>query len=534
MKTWIKVLLVVLCVGGAVASYGDTFLNTLAWTRYVACDNGRMATDDAGNTYFVYISPVNDARKGLLTFLRYDISGNATLVHTSFSTGGPATIASVQTYTTPTGHHNFFVLFSAYTTTHNIDFGEFDDTGSTLLDGNLTGTSTTDLYALNAAIDPSGAFYIAANQVFRGPLYTTSEFMSRTFKPLGGETIQYDSSEAPLSAEFTKQGKWSVSGTDNSTSSVTPRWALVDPSTGIESGSASFPIVDNGTYRYEYEMQNCADSAGLFYSMVTVLEYKDTNLHLPLATNHFLRKYGSGGSIVWTSKSYTGKPEGVVCASPSGSVWAMILLGKDSRTVEQFDANGFLVTHTQDLVVFPGYLQVPDLTGDYFLYTNYNTRKQIVADRLGNAGDLLWTLSTNTYSGAPADNSSYINAVETNGNLYTCALLPANTQVALQRYVKGTTLSTLTGGTVKGGSTYSLKVSLNAPAPTGGTGLILTSNNAKLLFPNGQTSYSTGVPAGSIYILVTMHSSVVSANTPVTVTGNQNGVVRAAAVTVTP
>jgi hypothetical protein len=130
--------------------------------------------------------------------------------------------------------------------------------------------------------------------------------------------------------------------------------------------------------------------------------------------------------------------------------------------------------------------------------------------------------------------------VFTANNVFTAALDLGNATTTqdfeVQRYVFGPTLALLAASSpkVKSGGTVTMKVLLTVPAGQGGVAVKLVSHDPHLLFPNNSTTYSAGLPNGSIYVNVTMHATTVTANTVVSVQGDERGVVKSAAVTITP
>jgi hypothetical protein len=536
MKTSpLKLALILIALCGAAASYGDSFLNTLAWTRYLPTSQGKIGADELGNTYLVYEVPNTvETTKTDLHFVRFDISGNAAALSTPFTfTDIPFTLVSVQASPLINGKRFVYALYEMEGMTSDYPLlVKMDDSGKLIWTESLPGQTGQEYFPLNGFADSTGKYYLATNIEELVVIFIFSTFDTVVYDADGNVLSNtLDNNQAGTTAEMF-QGKWVVTGTGATENQAIPRWCIVDPTTAVESGFAEYPEADNDVNRYDYTLKTCTDSAGFVYVATTITEKSDSTLQI-LLVDHFVRKYRPNGNLVWTSKSLIGGIDTVSSASSGGSVWVLAMNG-NNRTVEQFDPNGNLITHTQNIMPLGTSMMLADPTGSYLLYDDAASPKRLIADRLGNAGDLLWTLSTTTTAGPAMEMSQYVNAFTVNGNLYTAGMLPQTTQIAVQRYVKGSTISTLTGGSAKAGLTFSLKVSLNAPAPAGGLLVKLTDNNAKLLFPNNTTAYSVAIPAGSIYTLVPMHAGTVATSTAVTVTGNQNGVVRSAVVTVVP
>jgi hypothetical protein len=512
----------------------DTFLNTLAWTRYLNGYNGAIGTDELGNTYVIYAA--TDAADNTLTdirFVRYDISGNAAALSTPLTVRGDVQIHCVVPSKIIDGKRHVCVMFTNIVPMAYNAVQAFGVTDSGVFEwGKVFGGNMTFSYqGLNGGIDSNNHFIVGMNMLMASPaIMAIEEFETAVFDLAG--VVQSDSFDLNMNPNFAELvgGKWNVSGFSTS-ASAPARWASVDPSTGTESGFAEYPSVTSGQNQYYYSLHETADAAGFSYVAVTVQLYTNGVHQL---TDHFIRKYRPNGSVVWTSKSFVGAVDSVKCASPGGNIWLAVDNGSYNRNLEQFDPNGNQLTKTLSFYTQQTTVQVPDSTGDYVLANDAGTPKRVIADRVDSTGTLQWTVSTNTTVGPQGYQSAYVSALLTNGNLYACGYLPFVTQFAVQRFVRGSTITALTGGSVKSGLTFSLKMSLSAPAPAGGLAVKLTSNNAKLLFPNNTTIYTAAIPVGSVYGLVTLHAATVTASTAVTITGNQNGVVRPATVTITP
>jgi hypothetical protein len=534
-----KFLLCLFLAGISVFAHADTFLNTLAWTRYLPGVDGGTTADELGNTYLIYEKPSTVVTGDFdIEFVRFDISGNAAALSKPMSIVGTPHLVTVKVTNLIGGKRFVYAYLDVVNTIfeHNYLLIQTDDSG--VFKWSTTfGTSpfVVDSGAIGGGVDSAGTFYIGYDFVGPpgAPLALTSEFGSVSADIHGQSTPAVSSApnEDPTGCDFVK-GKWSVLGTDNTAMATTPRWCVVDAIAGNEVCHVSMPTVDSGTFRYQYSMVSCTDPAGFVYLGITVDEYRDSTNALILR-NHFIRKYTLAGALVWQSKSFLGQANSMTSAS-NGTVWAVALTGESGYSLEQFDNLGNRVTQTPAFSALGQASMVADPTGDYLLFTDPLVNKRLEANRVGLTGTILWNLATSTAGGQNADFSKYISAYECNGNLYTAALLPTNTQIAVQRFVQGSTLSSLSGGTVSGGANFTLKVSLNAPAPTGGLAVKLTCNNANLRFSNGTTAITAAIPVGSIFVNVPMHSLAVAGPTPVILTGNQNGVVRQSVVNLTP
>jgi hypothetical protein len=532
----LKPLLCVAVMLGTIACYADSFLNTLAWTRYTAATHlvdtaldGAMSVDELGNTYFVYDVP--DTIPGVydVHFIRYDTSGNAAAVTMPLNISGTPRINSLQTTKIINGKRYVYALFTVSDSSFlsSIESVQLDDSGHFLWSRTLSPpVSNLSLVGLAGVTDTSGNFDTAIEVSPGGENTGTSPALRTVVYDLNG-LVKHDFSDTSINPNFAQfsAGKWCATGSKNGATSFLPRWVVFDPVTGAESGQGNYPDVTT-TDTYSYTISATSDSAGRVYLAITVVERHVKQL---IRTNHFVRCYTSTGILIWTSKSQNGPCDNIVASTFGAPVW---VTSTANHVVEQYDTNGNLLTNiTPFNPLFQSGMQLPDPTGDYLLFTDPNMIKTLEVQRIGPAGTVLWSGSTTTAQGT---GSQYLNALTVNGNLYTLEVLPAGTQFAVQRYVLGTTISGMIGGTLGSNKSLPVRVNLNSTAPPGGLTVKMTSGNPKLLFPNNSTSYSLAVPAGSVYANVTVHSATVSSTTLVTITGNQNGVVRAAPVTISP
>jgi hypothetical protein len=533
----LKLLCLVAIAAAATATRADTFLNTLAWTRYIPVEEGHIAVDELGNTYVDYITNDAVAKTFTVHFIRYDLSGNGAAVTAPVTRNGSAHVNSVTVTPLIGGKRSVFVLVGGSDSVNAsfIEAVKLNESGVVQWDKFLTTNSDQQfVYPIIGAADPAGDYYIADEFIGTLDNVTGIRFQSIGYDPAGNLLHCYfDTSIIPDSAQWV-QGRWIISGNKNGTNQGAPRWVDFDPTKGTDYGQADYPTVDNLTYKYTYGIQTTTDSAGFVYLLVKVSQYRDSDGSF-VATNHFIRKYSASGSLLWTSKSFPGDALSLTASTYGSPLWVSTLTAGPDH-VEQFDSNGNLLTNNTTFTPFLmlNWYFLPDTTGTYLFYTDATVHKRLNEVRIGPTGSVLWNLSVATTLGGTNSVSSFIDYLEVNGNLYTSLALPSGDQIAIQRYVRGTTISSISGGTVSSNSSLVLKVSLNAVATAGGLVVNMTSSNAKLLFPNNSTAYSLAIPAGSVYANVTVHSGVVAANTTATVSGNQNGVIRAGAVTLIP
>jgi hypothetical protein len=523
----------------AACSQAAPYLNTLAWTRYLNADQAKILVDGSGNTYVVYQSPVLSGTN--VSFLRYDPSGNVTASHSLFTrTSLHCQLEGV--YLSPPSAPKTSLYVTMIEVLPSTDEGTVIDKSD--LSGNVVWQSSFN--QAMAGYSPVGGF-VDSSDNFRlafafvpdsGP---GSKLQMLEFSPTG--TIlsnQANTNMLPSSATFIN-GKWCVCGLDATSNNMfeSGRWGSYDPSTGVDVAGAVFDELDNGTYTYEYGTpRSYVDPAGAVDIGITVTAFRDSD-HQMVATNHFIRRYNLTGSLQWTSPSVAGYATFLTSFGSNNPQYYMRGEYQSPTITEQYDHLGNKVWTTSPLTSNRGFAPVADATGVFEFYEDSVNHKKINFIRVNSAGSVVWTSSLAAGAGGGANIEAYVNdAADVNNNLYSATVLPqaAGNQIVVQRFVPGVALSLLstTGSSFNDGANVPVKVQLNSPAPAGGVLVKLTSSSAKELFSNNTTAYTVAIPAGSLFATVVMHPMAVSANTPVTVLGNQSGVQRAVSFTVTP
>jgi hypothetical protein len=510
-----------------------TFLDTLAWNRYGTAYSVNGGVDSAGNDYVIstfFRSGVYD-----LNVTKYDISGNALFTKTLFSAGG-ANVTLKKVYIPPPANGKQYIYFQTQGATTKLftNFCKFDSNGNLLFVESF-GDSSHDFAPLAMGSDGTND-YVAVEALTSG----------------NTEIVQYDSAvnkihdlAVPIVADEGKffHGKWFLNGFPQGGSSNTVEWEYVDPATGNISGSAQIPTLDNGTNTYAYQARSYVDNNGAVYFGVTVKVYADTNLGTPFATNHFIRCYASNGVQAWSSNSFVGPLFNITGPGSGGPIWTEVAGSGSNFSVETFDLNGNRTLSKSGFVGVCDIAPVSDNTGEYLFWRNVPAQSKLTVQRIDLTGTAKYTnsfvpLPPNTPPpGTDQLPQSFFDGAQTlNGVLYTYCMVSAQSmQSVAQRYVSGTTLSSLSGAASMGSNqSYTLKVQLNNPAPQGGVLVKLTSSSGKLLFPNNSATSSVAIPAGSIFANVTLHSGAVTSATKALVSGNQNGVIRQITITVNP
>jgi hypothetical protein len=514
-----------------------TYLNSLAWSRYVNTTQSLLKVDPAGNTFMVYCVP--NAGGTDVCLIRFDPSGNVTLSKALYHRAS-SEITLYSVFVSPLLDNKQFIYTSLNENTSTYISGAIitksDLAGAVVWQRSFTGP-VNRFYFTGTSVDNTDTFRVAFG-LFNGSNTSLEMFQLGA----AGETV-FDKSNSkilPQKSDFVN-GKWSIVGTDMAPDGgyIGLKWGVYDPSTGSAVTSAKFDDSDNGTYRYSYwSINSYADPAGAIDLCVAVNVYRDSNF-ADLGTFHFIRRYNTTGSLQWVSQSFPGHVREV---ASTGSNDSFFVIGQVSYSnfVECFDHYGNRISRSDTLAGPSTPFSTPcDRLGAYFFSVSFPNLRTVNMSRVDASAQLAWSGTQSSPYGAQQDYSSVSDSVEANNNLY-CAIVQAKQgsgkNTVVQRYVPGITVSALSvsNSSATGGTIVPLKVSLNAPAPAGGMIVVLKSSSDKLIFPNKTTTYSAAIPSGSIYATVMVHPSPVIANTLVTISGNQNGVQRAVSLTITP
>jgi hypothetical protein len=526
-----------------VSSLANPFLNTLAWTRYVACGQVKLVVDSAGNTYMVYSK--NDVNVGTdIDYIKYDPSGNAVssgllvyradqLVDINGVYLSQPTPQTTYIYTTLTETDINTLVDSAV-------FTKCDLAGTQIWQSNYKATGF-DYQTVGGFVDNSDNFW--------GALAVTTDSKTSLLMvetgPTGGSLQQQSTANiGPLRADF-YNGKWCVVGNDETVADPTTsmRWGVYDPSDAHLITGALFDSLNNGTYTYTYMPLNnfYLDPAGAVDLSVNVRATRNSDSKI-IGEKHFVRRYNLTGSMQWVSQSFDNFSQGITSSGSNGPIYVQLDAGfsnmSNQSALQSLDHLGNQSWITSPVPVHAQFYPVSDASGVFTILLDGANSSKIDLTRYDLNGNSVWTY--NFAGGVLSQAYAFCSdAIDTKSNLYIACLYPqkdGSMLADIQRFVQGVALSALSASanSYKGGSIVPVKVLLNSPAPTGGVLVKLTSNSAKALFPNNTTSYSAAIPAGSLYAIVNVHTVAVATNTAVTVLGNQSGVQRAVAFTVTP
>jgi hypothetical protein len=393
------------------------------------------------------------------------------------------------------------------------------------LSGTVEGTHTVDtdpeaVYLCGASLGSDGSTYVVFSSGAASPLATY------IYAPSGGTTTGNDPNIRIGDASLL-HGNWLVTGWDASNNAS---WGLYNTACQRIAG-ATYPSVDNGKDTYVYSLTPAEDAAGNIYLGVEVREYDDVLFEVVLA-NHFVKSFTPAGVLRWTSPSYQGEIYSIA-VNPSGSNVYVVTNQNQYETLDSTGHRQSQITTTTSPIALP---LIADATGVYYARTYFSDKTTSVIDRF-QGGAKVWTGSYTTAAQFTGNSTFVASATNASPNLYLVTMEPASSSTytaIVQRFVSGPALSVISGSnTVANSNGITLKVQLNAPAPSGGLLVKLTSDDGALRFSNNTTAFSLAIPAGSLYANITMTAGSVPFNHYVTIQGNQAGVIRAKAVTVT-
>jgi hypothetical protein len=532
-----KTFVIAGCITLACCSQAGSYLNTLAWSRYVTTSQAKLLVDGAGNTYVIYQTPDIDTGTDV-NYIRYDSAGNVTGSHFLFYRASTQlTIKNV--YISPPTAQKTCLYVSA------TEFSPIYGTAAVVTKSDLAGNQIwqSNYNDVAVAFTPVGGFVDSFDD-FRLALQEISSGSKGTLEMIemdpNGMTLLDTSNPDinPYNASFVK-GQWVVTGGDMMATipGASVRWGVYDQTGHLVTG-AVIDSVDNGTYLYVYgPILSYVDPAGALDICVTVAVYRDSD-QTHYATKHFVRRYNLTGSLQWISASYDDPAEYLTSFGSNNNLYVEQAPPNGFQNIEQFNHLGTRNWNSPPVSEFASYPPVCDSSGVFLFSLDGNNLKSVHFARLDSSGNNVWSTTLATSAGTSTQRASFSDAAVANDNLYSATLLPivGGSQAVIQRYVPGVALSLLstTATSFGDGSVIPVKVLLNSPAPAGGMAIKLTSSSAKVLFTNNSTAYTLAIPAGSLYATVNMHSPGVGGNTSVTVLGNQNGVQRAVSFTVTP
>jgi hypothetical protein len=468
---------------------------------------------DTDGTSFV-VTEVPHTGFTVLYLTLYDAAGNAAFTKTIVTLPSEDILLDHMILSPPVAGKKFIYLQTSgdfqgtdFTSYIKIDTSGSYQTGVNFLDNGGT-------KSLNIGADANGNFYVA---VIVAGLPHMLEYDASNNVVHDVQIQTFTATDARFVA-----GKWFFNGIASDQTSGGIAWRFYAPSSPDFLAQVKLNYVDNGTTNYTYNATDYCDNNGAVYWGVNVTARSDANPSQSV-TNHFLRCYTATGVQVWASKSVPNSISGLCGPGAGGPLWAWGAAGDTNFFFDQFDLYGNRAfTKTGSASILKS--MVSDSIGAYLYYRKVNQAVMTI-QRVNLNGDVVYSDSFAPINGSIFD-AIPVQQVEANGSLYVCGFTPySGFQAVIKRYVTGVTISSVSGAsTAQSGTNYTLKVQLNAPAPSGGIKVDLTSSSAKLLFPNNLATYSIAIPAGSIYANVLLKAGIASANTPVVVKGVQNGV----------
>jgi hypothetical protein len=495
-----------------------------------------MLVDASGNTYVVYATP--DSNSGTdVSYMKLDPSGNVLASHMLLFRASSEVLVNGIFLSPPSSPTPYI-----YTMVSE-DLGERD--GSVFTKSNLAGTQIwqTNYNMSNESFSPLGGFVDSSDNFWGAMDHNkngATELIMFENGPTGALVVEKNNTNiGPIHAEFYK-GNWCVTGDDETATSVvqSARWGMYSPTDGHMITGAVLDPVDNGTYSYTYSPFVCyVDPAGAIDLGCNVQVTRDSDNAL-IGDKHFIRRYNLTGSLQWVSASYNNFLQYLSSYGSNNTIYVQRGGFTSPLFVESYDHLGnqnWVSSGASTYFVNP---PVSDSTGIYTFAEDFNNHKKLNITRYNTSGAQVWTTSVATSAGGSTTRATCADAAATTNNLYTAIILPAasGNQATIQRYVQGVALGIVTTpqSSYAGGSTVPVKVSLNAPAPSGGIAVKMTSSSAKALFPNNTTATTVAIPAGSTYAIVNVHLLTVSSNLTATILGNQSGVQRSASFQVAP
>jgi hypothetical protein len=526
--------LLVLAVSGF--THGSAFLNSLAWTRYVHAWTGKILPDGNGNLYVAY-SVFNFGAPTDIWLAKYDSSGNVLFNKRLFSRPGFYIQFNGIWLSSPSAlKPAVYISCSGYGgTTHETVVSKSDMTGNLLWERVFT-SSTINYIPVGGSVDSADNYWLAMSE---GAASSALEMIK--FGPTGNTLLdKTNSTITPDRATFVN-GKWCVTGED--LTSVEPpystRWGLFDPATGNFLSGARFDFLDNGTSRYYYApMASYVDPAGAIDIAVNVTQ-NDYSGRL-IAEKTFYRRYNLTGSLQWFTPSINGGAFKNISSYGTNNSFIGSVSGYMSPYyLEGRDHLGNLLWTRQDETTWSSFPPIVDASGFYTFGIDLANRKKFDITRFDNSCNVQWKGGPVTAAGDNTDYGGIVDTGSSGNNLYVAVNLPENTKgniTYIQRYVTGLALSAMTATNINivQGSTNTIKVQLNEPAPTGGVPIKLQTSSRYALFSNNTTAITFVIPAGAIYATVPVQTKTVPWTTGVTILGDENGVQRSASFNITP
>jgi hypothetical protein len=522
----------------AAFSSATTTYSTFAWSqKFVQGAAGepnesKITADSAGNVY--EFSETTGATQGY-DLIRLNSAGVTTLSkHVDFGNINFYPTA-VRVSPNPQGGLPFIYVCAQTQNTNGgqvIYVAKYNATGSIVWSQEIGGP-TADAYC-----EPGGFDVDANGNVFTaGPTkYAPGQFELEMF--------EYSAAGVQL-LDKTNQSIYPTRcyhvGTNWVTYSDT-QWGVYSQSTGAQLAGQNLQPVISGSKKtsFSFVATPQRDSTILLVKNISVFD----SAQLTQVFSHVVLCLSNAGGVAWVSPTYSltgvaaagngiSDPAYIICTSAGGGNVLRQLYGSGANAGKEIKEA--TLPHLIATTLGPP----ADVNGVAVYSEPVPYDNSIVVQRYDTGLNLIMT---NTVNGSAASAGPDVSdSCLLNGNLYVSTEVddPVGStdsyDAIVQRYAPGITLSTLvaTPSSPKGGTTFSLKVQLNAPAPAGGLLVTLSANSGNLAFSNNTQLLTLAIPAGSIYALVPVKTGAVAANTVVKIEANQSGVIRDLPITLT-
>jgi hypothetical protein len=499
-------------------AWSNPFVNTLAWIRLYNTaafnDLGTMAVDAGGNTYLWYQA---DESTEQVRLSRISPTGGVFLsAYQTFDPG--SSVLAVQA-----APDNFI-----YTSTNDILNSSFNfariskyGAGMNLVWNHDFSSTGKHFWAIGFDVDKIGDVFSVVNQFDAG--VETLHFIELNSN---NQTISSTTASDIMPSFATRVGSlWLVVG--NNLSITGPRWGLYDPATGTEFANEHDTNTNNmdgpGT-GFQYTVIPVPNTTDVIVAKTTTT-FQGIQ---PISSSYNLHEVTKDGVTVWTSADFTGLASAVYTQGPNQPIY--VLTGDKLQILSGTGAQQSIKNFTLAELYF-------DSTG-FFSFSNNFAQNTLVLKRydLNATEPPQWST---VFTGTSTDQLSHVGSAILRGNvLYTMSRLfdtNSNYDVDIRRFVSGPVIVSIAGNgsnIVKENSTATIKVTLGQPAGPGGVLVNLSSPSSKLLFSNNTQRLDLAIPNGSNVTFVTVHALSVAADTPVVVTGTQNGIVKSFTMTI--
>jgi hypothetical protein len=529
---------VVALIASTFASATPVFA-TLAWTHgFVQGPSmspllSKVTADPAGNIYL--LSQTTGATQGF-DLIRMNNAAVVTLSqHEDFGTIAPVFPTSIRTSPNPQGGlPNIYVCAQILNSGNSpvTYLAKFNSAGGLTWSLAIGGaTSGISIIPKGFDVDTNGNVYVATSTKF-GPGKFELEMFE--YSTAGVQTSDKINQTIAPTQCFHVSTNWVTYNSQ--------QWGVFSQSTGNQLAGQNIPFVTNGSKvtSFDFIATPQRDSSILLVKNTTVsdsVQHTDVYSHVVLCLSN-------AGGVAWVSPTFN---EVAIAAEGNGisdPAYVMCTSAGGGNFLQQLNGSGPNAGKEIKEAALPPNIATAnrpqaDASG-VFVYTETAPHDNSVTVKRFDTG-LNQILSQTTSGTATLAASVVSDSCILNGNLYMTTELDnldgsTDTYDAeVQRFAPGITLSQLTPSatSVKGGTTFTLKVQLNAPAPAGGLLVTLSANSGKLAFSNNSQLLTLAIPAGSIYAPITVKTGAVASDTGVHIQANQNGVIRDLAITLT-